>query len=135
MKANLAHGQFAQSLFVFAGEVHTKVVKHLVGGGANMPHVAGRGEDTGVFEHGEGEVFYGVVRQGVVACHGEELDFAEAFPEDFDRSLQGPDGHNASAIAFEFCPRDGGICVAQMVSMASTLTSAKPKTSSSRVAR
>ncbi len=76
MKANLAHGQFAQSLFVFAGEVRTKVIKGLSGNRADMPSVAGHGEDTSVFEHGEGEVFYGIVRQGVIACHGEELDFA-----------------------------------------------------------
>ena len=76
MKANLAHGQFAQSLFVFAGEVCTKVVEGLIGNGADMPSVAGHGEDTSVFEHGECEVFYGIVRKGVVARHGEELDFA-----------------------------------------------------------
>jgi len=29
-----------------------------------------------VFEHGEGEVFDGAVRQGVIARHREELDFA-----------------------------------------------------------
>ena len=65
-----------QSLFVFAGEVHMKVVEGLSGNGTDMPSVAGHGEDTSDFEHGESEVFYGIVRQGVIACHGEELDFA-----------------------------------------------------------
>jgi len=49
--------------------------KGLIGNGVDMLSVAGCGEDTSVFEHGECEVFYGVVRQGVIACHREELDF------------------------------------------------------------
>jgi len=36
------------------------------------------------------------------------------FPKDFNRIIRGPDGCNASIVAFEFCPRDGGICVVQV---------------------
>ncbi len=56
--------------------MHKKVIKGLSGNGADMPSVTGHGEDTSFFEHGEGEVFDGAVRQGVVARHREELDFA-----------------------------------------------------------
>jgi len=52
-----------------------KVVKGLNDNGVDTPSVADRGEDTSVIKHGEGEVFDGTVRQGVIAHHREELDF------------------------------------------------------------
>jgi len=76
MKANLAGGQFAHALFVFGNEVRAKLGEHLVGGRFDMPSITGHGKDTSVFEHGECEVFDGVVRQGVIASHGDELNFA-----------------------------------------------------------
>jgi len=75
VKTNLAHGQFAQAFFVFTCEMHTKIIDGLIGNRENTPRVTACGEDTSGFEHGKREICDGVVRQGVIACNGDSLNF------------------------------------------------------------
>jgi len=37
----------------------------------------------------------------------DALDFPEVLPQDFNRVFQGPNGGNASTVAFKFGPCDG----------------------------
>ncbi len=114
VKSGLAHGQFAQMVFVFACERRTKVVEGLIGNRENTPRVTARGENASGFEHVECELCDGSVGKGVVACNRDALNFTEPFPKGFDRIVWVPDGGNAGPIAFEFGTRDGAICGAQM---------------------
>jgi len=75
VEANLARGELAHPLFVFTCEVFTKFDEGLRSKRAYTPGVAGRGEHTCGLEHDEGEVFDGIVSQGVAAGDGDALDF------------------------------------------------------------
>jgi len=48
--AELCRCELAEALFVFAGEMHSKLDQGLVGDGSGTPGVTGSGEDTGRFE-------------------------------------------------------------------------------------
>jgi len=95
--------------FVFIGEMHAELNECLVGSGTDMPGVTCYGEYTSGFKHGESEVDDGIVGQRVIAGHRDALDFAESFPQDFNRVFWGENGGNASTIAFKFGMHNGSI--------------------------
>jgi len=86
-----------------------ELYEHLVGSRTDMPSVTCCGEHTSGFELGECEVNDGIVSQQVIASHGDALDFQEAFPQEFNRVFWGPNGGDASTVAFKFSPCDGSI--------------------------
>ncbi len=105
MKSCLADGSF----FVYIGEMHVELNECLVGSRMDMPGVTCHGEYTSSFKHGESEVDDGGAGQRVIASHRDALHFTELFPQDFNRVFWGPNGGNASMIAFKFGTCDGSI--------------------------
>jgi len=107
--AELRHGELAESLFVFVGEVLTELNQCLVGHWLDAPRVACGGEYAGCFKHDERQIAYGTVGKWITSLDRDALDFTQAFLQCFNGVIWGPYTGDAGTVGLQGAAGDGSI--------------------------